>query len=267
MGLKPTAISMQIDSLERDLNVVLFTKKGRTVQPTEAALKLMPMIQPLIEGLDSVFERFHTEQHQTQVITIATNNHSMHYLLPDLVAGHRKHNPDLTYTIHNMPREQAYDALKRDEVDIYVGAVGEIPDYADFTLLHESPIVLVLRAGHPLQRKRDITIRQLQSYELIRLDSPHAVLPTFEEIVKFYGLKGDIRLTGVDWQMLKNFIRVTDGYTFVSKLAIQPYDIGLITKPFTHTFPPIRYGILVKKGRFLPEHSMQFINTCKGTFL
>ncbi len=269
MNLNISAVSMQIDSLKRDLKTNLFRRKGRNIEPTPEGRELYKLVQPLVEGLDSVFDNFfiRSSQAQSNQVKISTINNSIHYFLPEIVGAYRKTHPQAEIKIHNVSREEAYIMLKQNEVDLYAGAIADIPPDFEYTEIMISPVVLVVRKNHPLCKFKKVKLEQLKKYELIRLDPKYAIIPAFEENVKFYNYARKIRLINSDWQILKNFVRETDGFTMTAAIAVKPHDKGLATISLGNYFPPIKYGILTKKGRSLPANVREFITTAKLEFV
>ena len=94
--LSQSAISLQIRALEDELETVLFERRGPHIQITPQGTKLLEMVLPLVEGIDSIGDQFRSEVRgdlDSGEIVIAAGESTIIYILPELVARFRSRYP------------------------------------------------------------------------------------------------------------------------------------------------------------------------------
>ena len=87
--LSQPAVSLQIQALEDEIGALLFERHGPRITLTHEGQELYEMAQPLVEGLDSLYTRFHRQLKgdlESGEVVIAAGESTIIYLLPPLVA-------------------------------------------------------------------------------------------------------------------------------------------------------------------------------------
>ena len=81
------AVSLQIQALERELECVLFERRGPRIKITPDGEVLYRLALPLVEGIDGLAESFaaHRGQLDRGELNIAAGESTILYILPDLI--------------------------------------------------------------------------------------------------------------------------------------------------------------------------------------
>lgn len=262
MSLCQSTISTQIKSLERDLSVSLFERKGPKLTLTAAGDELFKMAIPMIEGMDNLFETFLDERRQLQqkTIYIAANQISVVYLLPKIIKKFVKKYPSIKIVVRDMTPDRAQKALLEEEVDIVFGSYIKIPDTLKYTIIKTYDTVLLVKKTHPIAKMAKINLDDLSQYNLIRI-APHLItVPLFESTCARYKLSSNIEFTAGDWIMLKAFIRADIGYCIISSICIEKHDTDICVRKLNKYFGPLDYGYLTKKGKRQHKAVRDFID-------
>jgi len=264
MGLTGSSISLQIKTLERDLNTKLFERKDKKMILTKEGQLLYTLAVPCLQEMDGMFERFLDKKNKkdNQIIHIATHHIAISYLLPKYLKPYMKENKDAKINIHNISKKKALQRLKQDEIDIMIYPIAEIPEECLFKSIASYDPLLIMHKDHPLSKinEKNIKLEDLAKYDFIRVESEQIVLPMFEEATKYYGIGSNIKFENGEWTMLKHFIREKMGLAMVSTICYNPeYDKDIIGKKMNKFFPVMTYGIMIKKGKFLNEAVKNFI--------
>lgn len=268
MHLNQSTITLQIQTLERDLGMKLFERsKGKIILSTEGKM-FYDFAMPHVRALDELFEKFikYVKDKESNIITIAANHVSISYILPKYIKKFKTLNPKVKFKISNLQKGEALEKLMKDEVDIFIYPMlsDNISDELDFVPIVDYHPILLLRKDHPLVNKENITLSDLRDYDLIRIDSKFITLPLFEDRVKLHKLKTSIEFEISDWEILKKFVRADVGVAIISDICLEEESASdLIGKTLTNYFPKITYGILLRKGKRVGELLSGFITLLK----
>lgn len=84
LAVTPQAVGQQIKLLEETLNVTLFERKGRSIQPTEAAMLLATFVKSGFDEFAEGVRRVTKSDHRSNVALNVSPYFATHYLVPTL---------------------------------------------------------------------------------------------------------------------------------------------------------------------------------------
>lgn len=159
VGVTPAAIAQQIQALERELEVSLLVRAGRTVIPTEAGHRVIERARGLVREC-SELRAFALEGEAAGELRIGTITTALLSLLPDVLASFSTAFPQAKVLIRAGTSMELYDTLQRGDLDVAVclHPVFALTKAYDWHLLREEAIVvlapsrLALQAPHELLR-------------------------------------------------------------------------------------------------------------------
>ena len=93
------AVSQQLKSLERNLSTVLFTRRGRNLQPTAAALEYYAQVAPLLEKMAGYSEQLRADQQGGRRVNIVANCGLAHFWLLPMLERIRRDIPQLVINV------------------------------------------------------------------------------------------------------------------------------------------------------------------------
>jgi DNA-binding transcriptional LysR family regulator len=254
MRLSQSAVTLQIQSLERDLGVELFFRDAKKIKPTEAGKLLYSQAAHYIHGIDELFENFinFTTKKNSNILDIAGNHAVISYVLPKFLKIFKEKNPSVKFKIRNLSKTECIKRLLNDEIDLFIYPMnrGDVPQDLEFIPIVKYQPILLVRKDHILAKKKTITLEDVAKFELIRID-PHLItLPAFEEVIRAHGLKTNIEFEMSDWEILKKFVKADIGVAIISNIVLEGEENGdLVGRNLTNYFPEMTYGILLKKGK------------------
>lgn len=268
MQLSHSAISLQIKSLERDLEMPLFKRKENKLIPTSAARIFYSLAIPHVQGMEELYENFKKQmkEEKSKIINIAANNVSISYILPRYIKKFEQKNPEAEFKIKNLPQKDALQRLMNNEIDmmIYCQTPEHKPDEVEFISIVDYQPILLTNKNHPLARKKKVKIEDIKKYELLRLDKQFVTIPNFDEITKAHDLKTKIDFEMANYENLKNFVKNGVGIAILSNICLEgEQQKELVSKDLSNYFPLINYGIFTKKGREFCGAVADFIDMLK----
>ncbi len=265
MGLSQAAITLQIQSLERDLDMKVFKRDGQKIKLTEAGKNLYAQAIYYIQGIDDMFESFikFTKDKKLNVIDIATNHAGISYILPKYIKKLKESHSAVKFKIRNLSKSECIERLLADEIDMFIYPMNsdEIPSEFEFFPIVKYQPILLTKKNHPLAKKKNIKLSDVAKYELVRIDQKLITLPAFEELLKAHKIRSTIEFEMSDWEILKKFVKADIGIAMISNIVLEgEHDSDLVGRVLTDYFPEMTYGILVKKGKKLEGLLKVFVN-------
>ncbi len=149
LHLSQPAVSQNIQALERDFGVELFTRHGRSVRLTEAGQALLPLATELMGGVNRIDEFMHSLDGQVAGdLIVGCSTTSGKYLLPGLVAAFRRDFPLVRVRIKVMSRDDVITRLLDSRLAL--GVTSHRIDHADLDYIpfFEDRVILIVPANH-----------------------------------------------------------------------------------------------------------------------
>lgn len=162
LGLTQAAVSQRIQALEKTLDKSLFDRRGGRVMLTEAGHKLYAYAQRIIDLHREA--RREIAGHDPPVagdLVIAASSIPGEHLLPSLLSAFAQKYPHVRLRAGVTDSMAVMGQVERGEVGVgLVGRKADGPNF-EFKFLASDRMVLVVPTGHPLSRKKKITLDQL----------------------------------------------------------------------------------------------------------
>ena len=260
MGLTQSTITLQIQSLERDLKTQLFDRSKKRIKLNKNGQMFYEMVSCHLNGIDSLYDQFANKKNYPQdQISIAVNYAAISHLLPPFIKKFQDQNPDVTISIKNITFEDALKRLQEDEVDfiLYPNINPSAEFYSRICFAYDP--ILIMHKNHPLAQKKDIKLQDISKYNVVRIDKRLISLPLFEKMFEELKFKTNIDFENGSWEMVKNFVRAGIGLGFASELYFTKDDEDLVAKKLNNYFPRMEYKLVVKNGKHLSDIAQKFI--------
>lgn len=264
MGLTPATVTLQIQSLERDLGVKLFERDHKKTTLTSEGEMFYSYSISYLQGIEDLFENFSkiVKDKKSSVINLG-GNVSICYLLPKYIALFEKLYPEVNFQIKNLVKQDAIKRLINDEIDIlfYSMTARDLPKELYMIPVVEYSPILLTNKTHPLSKKNRITLSDIRKYKLLRLDPQFITAANFDEVAKCHGLETKIEFEMANYEILKKFVKSGVGIAIVSSICLEDEgDQDLIGKDLSNYFSNLTYCLMIKKGKILSPLMKKFID-------
>jgi DNA-binding transcriptional LysR family regulator len=222
------AVSLQVQNLERQLDVPLFDRGGRRAQLTEAGHLLLEYgdrILALCQETCRAIEDLQNLQGGTLIIGASQTTGT--YLMPKLIGVFRHVYPDVAVQLHVHSTRRTCWSVVNGQVDLAIIG-GEVPLELQSSLeiapYAEDELALVLPVFHPLAQKDTVQREDLYRLGFIALDAQSTIRKVIDQIL----VRGNIdpRLLKVEMELnsieaIKNAVQSGLGAAFISVSAIE----------------------------------------------
>lgn len=191
LNMTQPPLSRQIQLLEHQLGVALFTRNTRTVKLTAAGRAFFLEAQNLLERAEVVALSARRFAHgDIGSVTISFVGSAVYEFLPKVIAEARQNQPNVHIALMEMNTAQQQEALRAHRTDLgIVRSPLQAPGFESERLVRE-PFVLAVPRHHPLAACGDANVGQLDDQPFLMYS--HSAYPPFNEL-----LTGMFRSAGV----------------------------------------------------------------------
>jgi len=264
LRLTQPTVSLQIQSLERDLRTSLFERHGPKIEITFEGELLYELARPLVEGLTSLDENFESRRNNVEQgkLAIAAGESTIHYVLPRAVKQFSAEHPGIALTLNNVTGQQGLQQLRDRIVDFCVGPMLDTPSDIAFEPVVAFAPVLIAPLGHTLSKLRRISLRDISRYPLILPPRHLSTWRQVEMVFLQHNLPYEVRLEMGGWEVIKRYVELGMGISIVMSVCLTGRE-RLEVIPVNRYFPKRVYGIVQLNTRTLSPQARAFIATFK----
>ncbi|HYA66185.1 MAG TPA: LysR substrate-binding domain-containing protein [Burkholderiaceae bacterium] len=246
IGTSQPALYRAARELEALLGIRLYEKNAQGIDLSRQGQILAQQVKLAFAELAQGFVEVAALQgQQTGRIVVGAMPLSRHFLLPAAINDFSRRCPEVEVHAVEGPYEELLRGLRHGEIDLLIGALREPLPVEDILQerLFDDPLTIVARAGHPLQSRNKISIRELAAYPWV---VPRRGTPTRDH---FEGLFRDFRppralglVESSSFALIRALLLQSDRLTMISAhqvrleatqglLTTLRYDVGDTRRP------------------------------------
>lgn len=171
------AVTQQIHSLEKELNVKLFHRTTRTVKITEEGKIFFEDARRMVDISRRARKRFENpDERKIQLLSIGSYSFGQMFLLAPVLRKLSKQYPNLHPRLQADPFQHLYRLLEEDDMDAVIGFKEpdnkKIP--AAYREIIKVPLVCICSPDHPMGQYDAVTIDDLKEEKLVLIDPAKA---------------------------------------------------------------------------------------------
>jgi DNA-binding transcriptional LysR family regulator len=222
------AVSLQVQNLEKQLNVPLFDRGGRRAQLTEAGYLLLNYGEQILTLCQETCRAIEDLQNlQGGTLIVGASQTTGTYLLPRMIGLFRQKYPDVSVQLQVHSTRRTSWGVANGQVDLAIIG-GEVPAELQETLqvipYAEDELALILPVSHPLAKVTMIQKEDLYKLNFIALDSQSTIRKVIDQVLTRCNidpkrLKIEMELNSIE--AIKNAVQSGLGVAFVSTTAIE----------------------------------------------
>ncbi|MBF2065568.1 MAG: LysR family transcriptional regulator [Calothrix sp. C42_A2020_038] len=221
------AVSLQVQNLERQLDVPLFDRGGRRAQLTEAGHlllsygeKILSLCQETCRAIDDL------QNLQGGTLIVGASQTTGTYLLPRMIGMFRQKYPDVAVQLHVHSTRRTAWGVANGQVDLAIigGEVpGELAESLEMISYAEDELALIVPISHPFAKLEKIQKEDLYKLQFIALDSQSTIRKVIDQVLSRCDI--DTRRFKIEMELnsieaIKNAVQSGLGAAFVSTSAI-----------------------------------------------
>ncbi|MEH1940288.1 MAG: LysR family transcriptional regulator [Nostoc sp.] len=221
------AVSLQVQNLERQLDVPLFDRGGRRAQLTEAGHLLLSYGEKILSLCQETCRAIEDLQNlQGGTLIVGASQTTGTYLLPRMIGMFRQKYPDVAVQLHVHSTRRTAWSVANGQVDLAIigGEIpGELSESLEILPYAEDELALILPVFHPFAKLEKIQKEDLYKLQFIALDSQSTIRKVIDQVlarceIDTRRLRVEMELNSIE--AIKNAVQSGLGAAFVSTSAI-----------------------------------------------
>lgn len=170
--ISQTAVTQQIKSLESQLGVPLFRRTKRKVELTSAGAVFLPEAREILEKTQkAIVKTTLAYTGSSDTLRIGVVQGYEHSDMPEALHRFRAQNPNISISIFRSDASDLYCALQEIRLDVAFNSRIAPGNLEDFNIsshtLATYPLMVFLHPSHPLVRKKECSLSDLNHEPLI----------------------------------------------------------------------------------------------------
>ncbi len=233
------AVSLQIQNLEKQLEITIFDRGGRKALLTEAGKLLLEYCERILNQCDEAckaIEDLNSLKGGTLIIGASQTTGT--YLMPRMIGLFRNMYPDVSVQLQVHSTRRTGWSVANGQIDLAIIG-GQLPSDLE-SLLQIIPystdeVALVLPINHKLSHQKELTIEDLYKLNFVTLDTQSTTRKVVDKLLKDSGL--DIQRLKIEMELnsieaIKNAVQSGLGAAFLPVVSIErELTAGTIHKP------------------------------------
>lgn len=220
--MEPTAVSMQLNKLERELGGKLFDRSYRPMKLTSLGEYLYPRAVHLVAEMEKLeYEAKEIALNNSGYLSVGFTRAAMFSMLSDNLRSFKDLYPGIRLDVSSLQSAEQPTQLLSGRIQVGIsrfrGSYEQLEGLC-YTPIRQDPYVAAIYTGHPLSEKTSITASELNG--LPRIEFPKNPSPYDEKmplLVEKAGVIPSFTYYADDIYMALEMVRSTLGYCLVVK--------------------------------------------------
>jgi DNA-binding transcriptional LysR family regulator len=211
LGITQPALSNALARLRDTLRDPLFIRERYGMQPTQKAVELAPGIAAALSQVDALVlgqQQFDPAKAQ-RLFTLAPNSYVEFVLMPTIVARLRERAPGIRLRLTPYGTDLAETGVISGETAMVLGRVVEPPGNLVVQHLMDDGLACVVRAGHPVVKKR-LSKTQYEQLKHVNVLPPGKLRAGLFQALQRQGLRREVAVSVTHFLSVPELIVATD---------------------------------------------------------
>lgn len=249
---QPT-LSMQLQKLEEELEVIIFDRSKSPIQPTTEGQAIILQAQVIIHEQKKLYSIVNENKIElTGDFKLAVIPTLSPFIIPLFIQDFIARYPKLNIEIIESTTEEIIEMIKKDEVDAAILATPLLEKNIEERVLYYEEFYLFVTPKNPLSKKEKVKEEELDIDEIWLLNKGNCFRDQVLNICQKNSKnqpKTPINFESGNFETLKNLVLNGNGYTILPQMAVNqlsPAHKKLI-RPFKKPIPTREVSIIHSK--------------------
>lgn len=261
---QPT-VTHQIKCLESQFGATLFDRSSGKMELTpEGSLFLEKAI-----SLFEIMKEMKSDLRQDRLeykgrIIVATTHAVTRFFLPSYVANFTSTHPNVSFDMQGGGLEMILGKVESAEADFGIACVDTIPKTIVYHDLFETELKLIAPKNNIFFSRKSPNLKQISKAPFICFPHSSTITPFIEKRFSEEQLQLKATLILNDFDTVKTYVGLGLGVSILDSFTILKEDEGnLDIFPLRMFYTKRRYGLLLRKRKYLSPAARAFIRTIK----
>lgn len=267
--LVQSAVSQQIKRMEQELNVELFTRKGKRITGlTRFGEQVEQQALDAIHSVNNIHRLAEDALRQAEgVLRIGCTHTQARYILPPVIRQFYRKHPDVELQMHQGTPQQLVEWAVNDIVDFSICT----EELAQAKRLESVPCYkwnrsLIAPPGHPVMKRKQPRLEDLCKYPIITYVKGFTGRQNLDETFRRAQLRPDMVLSAADTDIIKTYVLDGLGIGIIASMAYNDkLDSALVARDLSKLFPWEVTRIAYLKNKYIRRHEEEFISLFQST--
>ena len=259
-----SALSQQVKALEKELDCLLFERRGkRKLQLTPAGEELLRFSEEILEKRDRLAQSLNSLKgiHKGP-LKIAAPFTTLYHLFPEILKAYVEQFPHVQLTILDRSQRKVIELVKRGDIDFGFAIESSAPRDLVLRRWVKVETVLMTPIGHPLTAERQVTLNEIVKYPLILPPkSPeYSSRLELEERLRDLGVVYHVIVESSNVDLSSVYVEMGLGVAFATVVRDLPIlkQRKLEFISLSHYFEPDYVSLVTRKNRDLALYKSAF---------
>ena len=216
------SLSRSIDSLEKELGVILFERSGRGIVLTKSGRLFLEYVNRILEECDIAVYKMKELSSSGGRIDIGYVFPLANYYIPHKVRSFLDlpENKNVTFGFSQNRTSSIIRDVKKGLIDVGFCAYSENQEELEFTPILKQEMVIITHLNHPLSLHGKLSIRELENYPVIGYERISGLGGYTNRLYRNLGLNPEILCECPDENSIQALVRESFGIALVAKVDI-----------------------------------------------
>ena len=247
---QPT-LSTQIRKLEEELGVALVERAPRKVMLTPAGIDMVQRARRILADVDAMKASARRSRDPAAgSLRLGVFPTLGPYLLPHVVPQLRERFPQLELLLIEEKSDVLLQRLHEGKLDAALLALPVHDEQLHTQSLFEEPFLLAAPTGHPLTRRKSLSMADLSDETLLLLEDGHCLRDQALDVCRLAGAQERSGFRATSLETLRQMVAAGAGVTLLPALAVsepivQPASIRMVA--FSAPAPSRKIALVYRK--------------------
>jgi DNA-binding transcriptional LysR family regulator len=262
------AVSHQIKDLEACLEKKLFERSNKKTSLTPEGEELFSLIAPIIERLENVVDEFQEKSGVLRgKVRLASFEAMLLNIFPAYLDTFRKTHPECEIILFSVSGKQLRSMILSGEVDLGVGSIESLPEGIIGRELWQFDRYIITPLGHPLSKKRQISIHDVAQYPIVMPDKEGTSGQVLDRRLRSCNPNLKVTVEAGNWEVVMKYVELGFGISTLPAICENAKKNDRIyLRPASDILGYSRYGILLKKGKYITPATRALIKSFSNEF-
>ena len=227
------AVSLQVQNLEKQLDIAIFDRGGRKAQLTEAGKILLNYCEKILGECQETCKAIEDLNNlKGGSLIIGASQTTGTYLMPRMIGLFRQKYPEVSVQLQIHSTRRTGWSVANGQIDIAIIG-GQLPlelsDSLQVIPFATDEVALVLPTNHKLAKSKELKKEDLYSLEFITLDAQSTTRKVVDQLLSSSGL--DVQRLHIEMELnslesIKNAVQANLGAAFLPVVSIERELLG-----------------------------------------